>query len=271
MSNMTNTIYHMRLLDDLARKETSIHGIHPLAKLLTTVVYMTVVSSFGRYEISGLLPFIFYPVIIFTFAELPAAPILKRLLLVEPFVIGIGILNPLFDHQTILLGGIGFSRGWITFLSIFMKCGFTVTAALLLLATTGMDRLAGALRMLRVPKVFVLQLLLTYRYISVLLEEVSRITKAYSLRAPGQKGIHRSAWGSLAGQLVLRTFERAQRIYQAMCMRGFTGEYNTGTGDNARMGCTDFAYMAGWCVFFIAARMIDIPMWIGILFTGVVK
>lgn len=269
MAKVINSLYNMRLLDDLAGKETSIHRLHPITKLLTTVVYLIVVVSFGRYEISSLLPFVFYPVVVFILAELPVVPILKRILLVEPFIIGIGILNPLFNHHTMVLGGVVISRGWVTFLSIFIKCGLTVTVSILLITTTGMDKLAVALRMLKIPKIFVLQLLLTYRYISVLIEEVSRMMRAYSLRAPGQKGIHRSVWGSFVGQLILRTLDRAQRVYQSMNLRGFTGEYNT--GDVAKLNFNDFVYLAGWSLFFITARIYNIPMLIGSLITGVIK
>jgi cobalt/nickel transport system permease protein len=269
MSKMTDSLFNMRLLDELARKETFIHRIHPLIKVLTTVVYLTVVASFGRYEISSLLPFVFYPVLIFSLAEIPVAPILKMILLVEPLIIGIGILNPLFDHSVVVIGGIAFSRGWIPFLSIFIKCTLTVTASILLIATTGMDRLAAALRMLKIPRIFVLQLLLTYRYISVLTEEVSRMLRAYSLRAPGQKGIKRSVWGSFAGLILLRTFERAERVYQAMSLRGFTGEYHT--GENPKPGFKDFAYFVGWNLFFVIARICNIPLLIESLFTGVIR
>lgn len=269
MANIADSIYNMRLLDDLARQETVIHKLHPLVKLLTTVSYLTVVVSFGRYEVAGLLPLFFYPVMVLALAELPVKPILLRILLVSPFIIGIGILNPVFDQQTFVLAGREFSRGWVTFLSILLKSGLTVTAALLLIATTGMDRLAGALRILKVPRVFVLQLLLTYRYISVLMEEVARTLRAYSLRAPKQKGVHRSAWGSLAGQLLLRTFDRAQRIYEAMCLRGFSGEYHSG---EINIICRwDWAYLGGWVVFFILARTYNLPLLIGSLLTGVIR
>lgn len=269
MSKVINSLYNMRFLDNMARKDTSIHRLHPLVKLLTTVVYLTVVVSFGRYEINALMPFVFYPVLIFVLAELPVAPILKRILIVEPLIIGIGILNPLFDHNTMVLGGIAISRGWITFLSIFIKCGLTVTVSILLIATTGMEKLAEALRMLKVPKIFVLQLLLTYRYISVLLEEVSRMLRAYSLRAPKQKGISRNVLGSFVGQLLIRTVDRAQRVYQSMNMRGFEGEYNT--GGTAKVSFKDFAYLVVWSIFFIIARIYNIPMLIGLFFTGVIK
>lgn len=269
MSKIISSLYNIKFLDELAREETAIHRLHPLAKLLTTVVYLIVVVSFNRYEISGLLPFFFYPVLIFSLAELPVMLILNRVLLVEPLIIGIGILNPVFDHSTFMIGGVALSRGWITFLSIFLKCGLTVTVSILLVATTGMDRLAQALRILRVPKIFVLQLLLTYRYISVLIEEVSRMMRAYSFRAPGQKGIQLSSCGSFAGQLLLRTFDRAQRVYQSMSLRGFTGEYNT--GDTAKIGLKDLAFLVGWSLFFILARMYNLPLLLSSLFTGVVK
>jgi len=269
MTNVINSLYNIRLLDDLARKETSIHKLHPFVKLLTTVVYLSVVVSFGRYEIGSLLPFIFYPMLIIMLAELPAAAILKRILLVEPLIIGIGILNPLFDQHTMTVFSMVISRGWVTFLSIFIKCGLTVVASILLIATTGMERLAVALRMMKVPKIFVLQLLLTYRYITVLVEEVYGMTRAYSLRSPGQKGIHIRVWGSFAGQLILRTFDRAQWVYQSMSLRGFTGEYNT--GDVQKVNFKDIAYFVGWSLFFIIARIFNIPMLIGLLVTGVIK
>ena len=269
MCTITNSMYDMRILDDLARKETVIHKVHPLVKLLTTVSYLMVVVSFGKYDISGLLPLLIYPSMIFALAELPLKPIFMRVLLVSPLIIGIGILNPFFDHQIFLVGGIEISRGWVTFLSLLIRSVLTVTAALLLIATTGMDRLGGALRMLKIPRIFVLQLLLTYRYISVLMEEVARSLRAYSLRAPKQKGVHRSAWGSLAGQLILRTFDRAQRIYEAMCLRGFTGEYRTGGFGKIRVW--DLAYLAGWVLFFAAARIYNIPVILGSLITGVIR
>lgn len=269
MSDITNTLYNLRLLDDLAGKDSAIHNLHPLAKLMTTVFFLVVVISFDRYEITALLPLVFYPVLTFSLAEIPVKPILKRVLLAGPFVLGIGILNPVFDSQTITFLGFTLSRGWFTFLSITIKAALTVTAALLLIATTGMDKLAAALRMLRIPRLFVMQLLLTYRYISVLLEETARTIRAYSLRAPGQKGVHRSAWGSLAGLLLLRTYDRAQRVYQAMVLRGFTGEYYT--GETFRFRGSDFLYLAGWCIFFTAARIFNIPQLLGMLFAGVLS
>ena len=257
MSKIIDAIYNIRLLDELAEKETAIHRIHPIPKLLATIVYLIVVVSFDRYEISGLLPFVFFPMVIMILGELPAMPILKRLLMVEPLIIGMGILNPLVDP-----------RGWITFASIMIKSGLTVMACLVLVATAGMDKIAQALRTLKVPSIFVMQLLLTFRYISVLIEEFARMLRAYALRAPRQKGVQLKDSGSFAGQLLLRTFDRGQRVYDCMRLRGFRGEYHSYSKSNITW--KDWIYLMAWSLFFIVGRMYDIPAFLELLIEGVI-
>lgn len=264
MADFANSLYNMRLMDDLSRKDTFIHQLHPLTKILTTLVYLIIVVSYNRYEVIALLPLIFYPMVVFLIAELPVKQVLSRLLIIEPLIIGIGILNPLFDSHTIAIGGLVISRGWVTFASILLKSLLTITAALILISTTGMNKLAYGLRMLKVPRLFVMQLLLTYRYIAVLIEEVARTVRAYKLRAPGQKGIQGNVWGSLAGQLLIRTMDRAERIYQAMCVRGFTGEYHTGNVPGFK--AKDVLFLSGWVLFFILARVYNLPLLMGSLF-----
>ena len=94
-------------------------------------------------------------------------------------------------------------------------------ASFLLAATTSIEDICRALRQLHVPKVLTSLLLLTFRYISVLLDEAAIMTDAYRLRAPGQKGVHISAWGSFLGQLLLRSMDRATALYESMELRGY--------------------------------------------------
>lgn len=257
----------MKMLDELAEKKTIIHNIHPLIKVLTTGIYLIITISFNKYELTGLLPLVFYPVVVIALADIPVVPLLKRMLIVSPFIIGIGLFNPLFDRNPFLvLPWIQISGGWISFFTIMLKGVFTILAALILIATTGMTRIAAALRMMRVPRVFILQLLLTYRYISVLVEEAGLTVRAYSLRSPGEKGIRFSDWGSLTGQLLIRTLERAQHVYHAMCCRGFAGEYNTGSEKRIRAG--DILYFAGCGLYFVIIRHFNIPIALGSLITG---
>ncbi len=255
MDKLMDSIYNIRLLDDLAKRDSLIHRLHPVTKLAVTLIFLVAVVSFDRYATVALLPFVFYPLLVFLIADIPVAPILKRLLMVEPLVLGIGILNPLFDPL-----------GWYTFASIMIKSGLTITACLLLVATTGLDKIAQALRTLKVPSIFVLQLILTFRYISVLFEELARMLRAYSLRSPGQKGVRLKDAGFFAGQLLLRTFDRAGRVYEAMRLRGFKGEYHS--YGKSTVSPVDYLYIVIWTLFLVFARLYNLPGLLGLLIGG---
>jgi cobalt/nickel transport system permease protein len=108
-------------------------------------------------------------------------------------------------------------------------------------------------------------MLLTYRYVAVMMEEVSVMTEAYHLRAPGQKGIHISAWGSFLGQLLLRSMDRAEDLYESMQLRGFRGEFYYADSPKCTAGAVVFAL--GCAAFFAAARCWDLPQLLGNLIT----
>ncbi len=267
MLTMESRWLDVRQLDEMASKETVIHQIHPCAKLVTTVIFLTVVASFSKYEVIGLLPLLLYPMVIFALGDLPVGAILRRVLLTVPFVIFIGIFNPLFDQVPYaVLGPIVLSGGWISFLSILLRFFLAVTAALLLVGTTGMDAIGMALLKFRVPRIFVIQLLFMYRYLYVLLEEFIRTIRAYSLRSFQGDGLKYKVWGSLLGQLLLRTIDRAQRIYQAMLCRGFDGEIRMIRP--RKLMRRDIVYCLGWSILFIMVRFINIPQWLGNLLIG---
>ena len=185
MTNITQAYYKMFILDELAAQDTAIHRINPVAKLLVTLIYLVVVVSYGKYDIMGLIPLVLYPVSIMAAGNIPLKPMLAGLAVAMPLIIGVGIFNPVLDRAVVLtLFGIDISAGFISFITLLVKCCLTVLAAMLLLSTTGMNKISAALHRMHVPQIFIMQLLLTYRYISVLLVEASRIYNAYSLRAP---------------------------------------------------------------------------------------
>jgi cobalt/nickel transport system permease protein len=260
-------LLNLRHLDELAAQDTVIHKINPSAKLVATLSFIIVVTSFPKYEIAGLLPLLLYPVTVISLGNLPVGPLLQRLYLTVPFILFIGIFNPLLDRTPFLqLGPIYISNGWISFFSIFVRSILAITAALTLIATTGMDAICTALLRLRVPRVFVIQLLFMYRYLYILLEETCRAVRAHNLRSLHDRGIGYRVWGSLIGQLLLRTLDRAQRIYLAMLCRGFDGTIRLLRPNYS--GNKNIAYVIVWVVFFIIARSYNIPHWIGSLLTG---
>ena len=96
-----------------------------------------------------------------------------------------------------------------------------MTAALLLVAVTPFTQLTGQLRRMHVPEIFVTLFEMIYRYIGVLLEEASSMYTAYMLRSTEYKGLQMRHMGSFVGQMLIRSFDRADRVFAAMKCRGY--------------------------------------------------
>ncbi len=132
----------------------------------------------------------------------------------------------------------------ISLFTLFLKSMFSILAALVLVSTTKVEAIAGALNLLKLPRIMTIQFLLMFRYITVLVHEVDRTITAYSLRAGGRRAVGHKAWGSMLGQLFMRTSNRSIELYEAMKLRGFKGEVLYETKD--KVSITDGVYFIFW-------------------------
>lgn len=257
MSKIEGAIHEIHAMDAMASEDKWINKLHPLVKLLVTFIYIFIVVSFDSTDINGLLSMILYPVLIFITAELDLKMCLKRLRIVLPLVCLVGLFNPFFDREILFYAGsVGITRGMITMVTLIIKGVFTVLAAYILIASSKIEDICRALRMLHVPKIFVTLILLIYRYVTLFLQEVNRMTQAYALRAPDQKGISYKAWGSLAGLILLRSMDRASAVYESMCLRGFDGEFKR---ENSPKLCgNDWSYLISLSALILFLRYVHL-------------
>jgi cobalt/nickel transport system permease protein len=70
----------------------------------------------------------------------------------------------------------------------------------------------------------------------------------------------------MLGQLLLRTFARAQRIYLAMKCRGFDGQIRVARRLHFRVA--DLVFTLVWSAAFLVFRLVDLPLAVGHLVTG---
>ncbi len=268
MSKTDSVITNVGYLDVLARQVSPIHRLDPRAKLLTTLAFIVMVVSFDKYQISAMLPFAVFPIVLIVLGNLPAGYLIKRVLWVAPFAVLVGIFNPFLDRQILLhIGSIEISGGWVSFASILIRSLLTVLAAFVLVATTGFNTICLALEKIGVPNIFVMQLLFLYRYAFVLAEESGRMVRAWQLRAPLQKAISIQNFSTLLGSLFLRTTSRAQRIYQAMCCRGFEGRLHPAKQLHWTM--TDTVFLTGFCLLFVVFRFGNPAIFLGEFITRI--
>lgn len=266
MSKINQAIHNIHDLDEAAGLDKWPNYIHPLAKVLITVWYMILVMSFHKYELTGLSGMCLYPVAIVILGEIPAGKAFRQLKVILLVICMIGIANPILDREAILrIGSFTVTAGMVSMVTLIMKAAFAVFASYLLIVTTSIENICFALRMIHVPKILVTLIMLIYRYIILMLKETERVTQSYALRAPGQKGIHYKVWGTLAGQMLLRSMDRAERVYESMMLRGFQGEFYL-KGRNQMKG-KSIRYVLFWAAALLLLRIFPVFEMAGRVFT----
>jgi cobalt/nickel transport system permease protein len=201
---------HHDYLDRFSRLESPVHrtpaGVKLACAFLLLVATILVPMSHG--ELFG--PIALVLVVIAAASRVPLVFLAKRLLMLEPFVLGVALLSLL-------------QPGGLAIFSRLVARGTLCLATVILLAsTTPFSEILRVLRTLRVPSILVTTLALMYRYVFVLVDEAERMGRARASRTfrRDRFGAWRTAAGVI-GQLFVRSTTRAERIYAAMCARGW--------------------------------------------------
>ncbi|MGL5682164.1 MAG: cobalt ECF transporter T component CbiQ [Marinifilaceae bacterium] len=258
MSKLEDAFNELTLMERMSAKRTSLRPIDIRARIIVTIVYLVCMLSLPLIDIGDILLFLVFPILTCSWSGIPFSYVIKRSLIVLPFVLFIGIFNPIFDHRPgLVIGNITLSVGWLTFIAIVVRGILSVLVSLLLIMSSGFHTLCRGLERMRIPSIFTTQLLFVYRYIFVLIQEAIAMSRARDSRSFGKKGYSLKMWGTLTGQLMIRTFERAERIHNAMLARGFTGSFRGAI--HTQWHTRDTVYLIVWSLLFILVRWYE-PM-----------
>lgn len=200
----------VKFLHDHSRQDSPVHRLPAALKfavalaLVLTTVLLPGSQSVGLGMVAAVL------ILVVRVSRIPPLFLLKRLLLLEPLVLGVAVLM-LFQPD-----------GLRVFLTLLLKTNLCLLTTILLSNTTPFAEILRVLKRIHVPWLMVSTLTLMHRYLFVLADESERMRRARAGRTftRGRK----FRWQTLAtvvGQLFIRASERAERIYDAMCARGW--------------------------------------------------
>lgn len=222
MFQFSKQIHSLYALEELAQQKTVIHCLHPMVKGMGTLIYLGFILSFDRYSFVALSPYIFYPVLMMSLAEVPVHQMLRRVLLVLPFVLFAGLSNLILENQHVVtLWQFAITQGMLSFTTLIFKTVLSVLALFILMATTPFEELIQLLRGFKTPPIILGLMEMTYRYLGTLMVETQNVVTAYKLRSGGLKAVEMGHMGSLIGQLLIKSLDRAERVYAAMKCRGY--------------------------------------------------
>ncbi len=208
---------HHNFIDAYSHTDSFLCRRDPRAKLLVLSVFMLFVLLRPPEEMRGLVCYGALLSVIFAFSRLPLRPIAMRILALLPFVLLTG-----WSMRGSTNGGHP-ARDLVV---IVVKAVEAMTAVFLMVATTPFPRLLKALEEIRCPVIIIRMLSFLYRYIYLILDEFMRMRQAQLSRTvDGHSSVGRRlrVFSSMLGHLFVRSYEKGERVYLAMCARGYDG------------------------------------------------
>ncbi|MFN2199322.1 MAG: cobalt ECF transporter T component CbiQ [Anaerolineales bacterium] len=232
---------HANLFDSFQDGSSLIHKLDPRVKILGTIA---VILSNTLLPDGAWLAFALTWLTILAinyFAGLSFRYLIKRSLIAIPFALAAVTVIFNLPGQVVSTYSIGrwtlvvTDQGLIRFTTILLRSWLSVQIAVILISTTQFPDIAHGMRHLKIPGILVSIIAFMYRYLYLLSDETIRVLRARdsrSARLPEKKSGGSLGWqartaGNLAGQLFLRSYERSDRVYNAMLARGFQGELLT--------------------------------------------
>ncbi len=206
--------------------------LDPRSKIISflAIIFCMILTPITRLKDFGLY-FLLILAMVFL-SRVALKEILKRACIIIPFVLFIAIFVPFLKEGTTYWSlKVGYwelditYEGILTFLNIIVKSSLSIFLLVVASSTTAFSDFLKGLDLLRMPRLLIMLMSFMYRYLFVLLDEAKRLMRARSLRSFRSR--YREQFrviGYMIGVLFIRTFERAERIYSAMAVRGFRGE-----------------------------------------------
>jgi cobalt/nickel transport system permease protein len=204
------------------------HRLDPRGKIVVAALFSILVAVVRTYAaaLGGLALAVLY----LTLARLPLKRVAARLLLVNMFILFLWLVLPLTYPGDPLwhLGPVTATRQGFAYTGLItLKSNAIIIALIALIATVPVVTLGQALHNLRLPDKLCHLLLFTYRYIYVFEQEFRRLVQAMKIRGfRPRTNLHTyRSYAYLAAMLLVRSFDRAERVFQAMLCRGFKGTF----------------------------------------------
>ena len=218
----------MSIQEPFADGASVVHRLDPRGKIVVAALFAILVAVTKSYAVAlgGLALAILYLIL----ARLPLKQVIIRLLVVNSFIFFLWFVLPFTYPGDALwrFGPLAATRQGLIFTGLItIKSNAIIIALIALVATVPVVTLGQALHQMRVPDKLAHLLLFTYRYIYVFEQEYRRLVQAMKIRGfTPRTNLHTyRSYAYLAAMLLVRSFDRAERVFQAMLCRGFHGTF----------------------------------------------
>jgi len=248
-------------IDKYSDLDSFLHHRDPRVKVISIVASIVFIvlnnpESYISFALYGC-----FVAILILLSNIPFTHIFKRSISIIPFVLVVAIFIPFLKEGEpvweLHIGGwrlIVTNEGLILFWNILIKAYLSALCIILLMASTRFVRLLKALEEMKLPKIIVMIFSFMYRYIFVLQDELEKMKRAKESRSVGGgRWFQIRVLSNMLGVLFIKSYEKGESVYLAMCSRGFDGTIRT--FDHSKLTRTDAIFLSTAVILLVSIRI----------------
>lgn len=214
------------MIEELSNSDSFIQRLDPRVKIVIVSLFSVVVAAANRFQV--LTWALALSILIVLTAKVSARELMQRLIPVNMLIIFLWFFLPFtFAGETLFfIGPLAVTQEGVLYATrITIKSNAIMLVLIALVASTPVFTLGHAMHELGIPQKIVHLFFFTYRYIHVIHREYSRLVNSMKIRGFIPKtSLHTyRTYAYMVGMLLVRSFDRAQRVHNAMLCRGFKG------------------------------------------------
>ncbi len=198
--------------DKYSHLKSPIHLLNPKIKILLSFFFVLLLSILPLEILIWVSPIILTLLIIIIYlSKIPVLHIVKRSFLIIPIIIPVILINTIFREEMV-----------IEISTLFLLRSFiSILILILLISTTKFHTIISTLAKWHFPSIFLIILSFMYRYFFLLIDELEKMIRSVKLRSSEtKKTVLFKSYTNIMGVLMIKSFDRAERVFQAMEMRG---------------------------------------------------
>lgn len=211
---------HHKFLDQYSELDSFLHRLDPRVKVIAFTGIILFVVFTPVFSLPPLFSYYALVLILAAFSRVPPRFIIARSAEILPFaaVIALSLFLPRPEH------------GLTVFAFFLAKAYLAILSMIILVATTPFADLLKAFEKMRCPHLFLMIFSFLYRYLYLVIDEFMMMNQAKESRTMGAAGkpwFKIKTYSNMVGNLLVRSYERGEDVYLAMCARGYEGKIKT--------------------------------------------
>ncbi len=203
-----------------------VHHLPPQVKVASAIAFVIIVATTPREDVWAFVAYGAAIGSVALFSRIELRFVLVRMLGILPFIAFASLLPFVASGEQVDVFGVAMSRSglWAAW-NVVAKASLGAATSIVLAATTEVPDILAGLNKLKVPALFTSIAGFMVRYLELMVEEIGRMRVAMASRGYDPRWIWQARpIAASTGALFIRSYERGERVYDAMLARGYTGE-----------------------------------------------